>query len=45
MARSLPAFISEKEKDVNVTGNFVLEFNFVTFMSPLHFFYFFEFEM
>ena len=44
MAQSLPAFISEKEKDVNVTGNFVSEFNFVTLTSPLHF-YFFEFNM
>ena len=32
------------KKDVNVTGNFVLEFNFVTFTSPLNFFYFLEFK-
>ena len=40
MARSLPALTSKRKKDVNVTGNFVLEINFVTFTSPLHFFTF-----
>ena len=29
--------LGNRKKDVNVTGNSVLEFNFVTFTSPLHF--------
>ena len=29
--------LANRRKDVNITGHFILNFNFVTFTSPLHF--------
>ena len=43
--RTFPTLPSNLEKDVNVIGSFVFEFNLITFTSRVHLIVCFEFNM